>query len=103
MSNNANFHTLLNHIEEVKEKLTDNQYKTILEEISSLNNKYNNLKDAKRMMYLNYNTKNEELKHSFNRLKDNYISLSIKHFNLQLLCDTCSISHEDVEDSESDE
>jgi len=73
MSNNANFHTLLNHIEEVKEKLTDNQYKTILEEISSLNNKYNNLKDAKRMMYLNYNTKNEELKHSFNRLKDNFI------------------------------
>ncbi len=97
------YHKLLNMIEEIKEKLTDNQYKTILEEISSLNNDYNVLKEGKKETYLRLSARNDAIKNSLNRLKDNFISLSVKHFNLRQICENCSCIHSSIESDSDDE
>jgi len=80
---------MLEHIENVKEKLTDQEYKTIVDEIASLQLGYSNLQEGKRHSYIRLSHKNDKLTYRYNKLKNHFIALSVKYFNIQV-CNDCS-------------
>jgi hypothetical protein len=86
-------------IENVKEKLNDNDYKTILDEIASLHLGYTNLQDAKKHSYIRLSHKYEQINQRYNKLKNHFIALTVKHFNIQV-CNDCSCLSDECYDSD---
>jgi len=102
MSQKNNYHKILLMVENIKEKLNDNDYKTILDEIASLHLGYTSLQEAKRHSYIRLRCKNDKLEHQYNKLKNHFIALSVKYFNINVCNDCSCLSDEEGYDTEEE-
>ena len=91
------YHKLLNLIEEIKEKLTDKEYKDILDETMGLKNAYEIVVASKKEIYSRLTRQNEAKNQELDKLKNHFIMLSVRHFHLQDIC-RCNMEEEDSDD-----
>ena len=103
MSQKNNYHKILLMIENVKEKLNDNEYKTILDEIAALHLGYTNLQEAKKHSYIRLTHKHDKMTYRYHKLKNHFIALSVKHFNINVCNDCSCLSDEEGYDTEENE
>lgn len=80
------FHDILNMIEDIKENLTDNNYKNIVDKISECKTEYEEIKTKENIKYSvlfrKYVELNDKMK-LYDKLKDDYINLSTRYLEYE--------------------